>query len=300
MLTMVPGSATQLVFVTQPGGTVGEGAAFTQPKVNVEDQFGNVVTTSSAPVTLGVNNYVAGNGGSAQGSISGCTNPVNASSGVATFSGCTITGTTAAGTYTLQASSGTLTTAVATSNVTITASSATKLVFTTQPGGTVGEGVAFSQPAVKVEDTNGNVVMSPAVSVTLGINSYTTGGGGTTKGTLNCRPTRSRPPTEWPPSQAAISPARRRLAPRAPGHRRRPRSGHRGQQRRHHRQLDGRLPLHRHHHLAADGWNRILGHGHGQGLQRQRRQQLVGLRPIWALLRDLHSRGSRLPGTRRP
>ena len=118
------GSATQLVFTTQPAGSVGEGTAFTQPTVTIEDQFDNSVN-SSALVTLGISSYTASNGGGAQGSITGCTaNPVAAGGGVATFSGCAITGSAAAGTYVLKATSGGLSTAVATSSVTITAGSA--------------------------------------------------------------------------------------------------------------------------------------------------------------------------------
>jgi hypothetical protein len=122
-VTMVAGPAGQLVYSTQPGGTVSEGAAFTEPTVRIEDQFGNTVN-SSAAVTLGISSYTAGGGGSTQGSITGCgANPVTASGGVATFSGCTITGSAAAGTYVLKATSVGLTTAVATNSVTITAGS---------------------------------------------------------------------------------------------------------------------------------------------------------------------------------
>ena len=48
------GAASQLVFSTQPGGGV-DGTAWTnQPSVSVEDQSGNVVTSSAAAITLAI------------------------------------------------------------------------------------------------------------------------------------------------------------------------------------------------------------------------------------------------------
>src|SRR5438105_8587760 len=74
------GSSSKLVFTQQPVGGVAEGVnVSTQPVVKVEDSFSNVVTGDSGSVTLAVNSYGAGNGGSTQGSVSNCTtNPVNA------------------------------------------------------------------------------------------------------------------------------------------------------------------------------------------------------------------------------
>src|SRR5205823_1998578 len=87
-VSIIAGSATKLVFTTQPGGGVTEGANFSpQPVVKVEDSFSNVVTGDSGNVTLTINSYSAGNGGSSQGSLSCTTNPLSASSGVATFAG---------------------------------------------------------------------------------------------------------------------------------------------------------------------------------------------------------------------
>ena len=128
-VTITAGAASQMVFTTQPGGSVGEGAAFTQPVLTAEDTNGNTVTGFTSPVTLAIAAYTVGNGGTTQGSISGCTNPVTAVSGLATFAGCTITGPAAAGTYTLNASGGGLTSANSTGSVTITAGAATTLLI---------------------------------------------------------------------------------------------------------------------------------------------------------------------------
>ena len=184
-VTITAGGATQLVFTTSPAGSVGEGTAFsTQPVVTAEDANGNTVTGYTSAVTLAINSYAAGNGGTTQGAL-GCTaNPRTAVGGVATFAGCAITGSAAAGTYTFKATDGTLN-ATAAGSVTITAGAASTIAFSTSPAGPVGEGAAFStQPVVTAKDANGNGVSG--VAVTLAINTYAAGGGGSTQGTLGC------------------------------------------------------------------------------------------------------------------
>jgi hypothetical protein len=181
------GVASKLVFTTQPVGGVIVGTNFaTQPKASVEDANSNVVTSDIGSVTLSIATYVAGNGGSTQGTLACTTNPVNAVAGVATFAGCKINGTAAAGTYTLSAVRAGLTSATS-SGVVITAGVASKLVFTTQPVGGVLPATNFgTQPKVSVEDAAGDVVTTDTGTVTLSIASYTAGNGGTTQGTLVC------------------------------------------------------------------------------------------------------------------
>ena len=157
-----------------------EGTAFTQPVVTVEDANGNPVTSYTTGITLGVKTYTAGNGGSTSGAVSGCTNPLTPSSGVATFSGCAISGTAGAGTYTLSATSGSF--SATSSSITIVAGTASQLVFTTQPGGSVTEGAAFTQPAVTAEDASGNTVTTYGTGITLSINGYTANNGGSSPG----------------------------------------------------------------------------------------------------------------------
>ncbi len=181
-VTVAAGGATQLLFSTQPGGSVAEGTAFTQPVLTAEDANGNTATGFTNAVTLHVAGYTAGGGGHTQGTIAGCTNPVTAIGGVATFTGCDITGPAAAGTYTFNATGGGLTSPTSTGSVTVTAGAVSQLLISTQPGGTVGEGVAFTQPVFTAEDANGNTVSGAAV--TLNIKAYTAGGGGHTQGTI--------------------------------------------------------------------------------------------------------------------
>src|SRR5581483_11790613 len=125
-----PGTATQLVFTTQPGGTITGGSAFgTQPVVKVEDAHNNVVTGDSSQVTLAIKSGT----GTAGAALTCTTNPLAASSGVATFAGCAID---KAGTgYQLHATDGVLT-AADSSSFDVSVGAAAQLVFTTQPGGT--------------------------------------------------------------------------------------------------------------------------------------------------------------------
>jgi hypothetical protein len=82
-VTVSPGAASQLAVRTQPiGGPIGL-ALGVQPVVEIHDQAGNVVTTSTAPVNVAI--------GSGGGTISGVTT-VNAIAGVGTFTGLSIDG----------------------------------------------------------------------------------------------------------------------------------------------------------------------------------------------------------------
>ncbi len=99
----VAGTATKLVFTTQPVGPTHGTAFTTQPVVSVEDSSGDVVTTSTASITLAIGSNPGG------GVLTCTTNPVTAAGGVATYGGCSIS---AAGTgYTLTATASGLATA---------------------------------------------------------------------------------------------------------------------------------------------------------------------------------------------
>jgi uncharacterized repeat protein (TIGR02543 family) len=107
--------ASRLVFTTQPGGATAGQPFAPQPRVSLEDFYGNVVQGSSASVTLKIRR-----GG---GTLSGCAaNPVHAVAGVASYAGCTI-GT--AGTYSLQATASGIFFGGTSANVTMTSTSHT-------------------------------------------------------------------------------------------------------------------------------------------------------------------------------
>jgi hypothetical protein len=147
----------------------------TQPKVTVQDAFGNIVTADTSSVTLAIGMNPS------TGTLSG-TKTVAAVNGVATFSGLSID---KAGTaYTLAATDGGLTGATSNS-FNITVGAAAKLVFSTQPGGGTAASAWAQQPAVTVQDAGGNPVTGSSASITLAIG--TNPGGGTLTCTANPR-----------------------------------------------------------------------------------------------------------------
>ena len=176
------GTATKLVFTTQPVGGVTEGTNFaTSPKVSVEDAEGNV-TSDTGNVTLAIDS------GPGAGSLT-CSNSgfptITAVAGVATFTNCQITGTAAAGTYTLVATRTGLTSTGASSNVVINVGTANKLVFGQQPSNAY-VGLSMS-PAVTVlvEDSSGNLISSSAsIALTITTNPCS-GSPVVTNGTVN-------------------------------------------------------------------------------------------------------------------
>jgi hypothetical protein len=103
-VTFTPGTATKLVFTTQPGGGLAGAAWTTQPAVTVEDVNGNTVTGSSATIALAIGTNPGGGTLTCTGGQS-----KSASSGIATFAGCKIS--VAGSGYTLSATSSGLTSA---------------------------------------------------------------------------------------------------------------------------------------------------------------------------------------------
>ncbi|HEY5438509.1 MAG TPA: hypothetical protein VIJ99_06390 [Acidimicrobiales bacterium] len=152
------GTASQLVFDTEPSGVSAASAstAFTtQPVVNIEDAFGNVVTTSSATVTLALNSN------SFNASLSGCSSTTV--KGVATFSGCQLNNFGTG--FTLQASStGLPSVASSTFNITGLPSS---MQFTVQPAAGVSGSTLPTQPIVTIYDSSGRIVTASTTAITL-------------------------------------------------------------------------------------------------------------------------------------
>jgi PKD repeat protein len=144
-------AATQLVFTTQPSGSVSGSALTTQPIVAAQDAAGNTDTDFAETVTVTE---------SAAGSLSNAA--VTASSGVATFANLSYTATVDGESFTLTANDQD---GVGTDLPTVNASAvssdvvATQLVFTTQPAPlalTSGTALDFStDPIVEARDANG-------------------------------------------------------------------------------------------------------------------------------------------------
>ena len=164
--TVSPAAASQVVFIQQPSDVTAGDAISPAITVDVEDQFGNIITSGSSNVTLSVN--------TGPGSIGG-TDTVAASSGVATFDNVILD---TAGSYTLAASDGSLTVADS-SSFTVNPAAASQVVFDQQPTD-VTAGVAISPSiTVDVEDQFGNVVTSDGSNVTLSVNTGPGSIGGT-------------------------------------------------------------------------------------------------------------------------
>jgi hypothetical protein len=163
------GSATQVVFTTQPGGGTAGTSWSTQPVLTVEDSGSRKVANYGSNVTVAIK---AGTG-AAGAALSGTTT-VAATNGVATFSGLSID--KASTTYQLHATSGALT-AADSSTFTISAASAQTIALNggNAQSATVNTNVATA-PSVLVTDAYGNPVSG--VSVTFAV----TGGGGSVTG----------------------------------------------------------------------------------------------------------------------
>ena len=147
--TIGPSTPSKIVFTTQPPNGVPSVALSPAVVVQVQDQFGNVATGSSASVTVG--------------SIpAGASATVNARSGVAKFSTLVLI---ASNTYALLASSAGFANVVSNS-FTIGTSGPSKVAFTGQPVNTVA-GVALSPVVVQVQDAGGNLVSASNASITL-------------------------------------------------------------------------------------------------------------------------------------
>ncbi|MDE3083252.1 MAG: hypothetical protein KGJ39_07525 [Acidobacteriota bacterium] len=152
--------------VTQPSATGFSGVALTtQPAIEIADASGHqVLADNSTIVTAAITSPKTGT----------ITHPTaTAVGGLATFSGLALNAL--ADTYTLTFSSGSLTNAVSNS-ITLTAGAPAQLVILTQPSTSAQSGVALvQQPAIKIEDSGGNIVTSSTLTVTASI----TAGGGT-------------------------------------------------------------------------------------------------------------------------
>ena len=179
-LVVAAAGATQLAFTTEPVGGVPEGTNFTtQPKVSVENGSGNVVTSDNGSVTIGIQSYTPGNGGTTQGTLTCANNTVNAVSGVATFSGCQISGAAAAGTYVLSATRTGLTSATST-NVTIAAGTVSQLAFVAQPSDTFAGNTMSPAVTVQMQDSKGNDVLTSGVTINLSLSSGSIASGAST------------------------------------------------------------------------------------------------------------------------
>ena len=171
-LTVNPFTATKVVFAVQPtSGTAG--TALTSFRVQLQDTYGNNVTTTGTTISLAIGT----NPGTS--TLSGTTSTTT-SGGLINF---TTVSLNKSGTgYTLVASSSGLTSA--TSNTfNITAGTATKLAFVASPSSVVaGTTLGSSNIQVNVLDANSNIVTTATNALTFSLS--TNPGSATLNGTL--------------------------------------------------------------------------------------------------------------------
>ncbi|MFI5460668.1 MAG: Ig-like domain repeat protein, partial [Isosphaerales bacterium] len=152
--TVAPAPATQTIVGRPPGGVVA-GNAFTL-KVNADDPYGNVDTSYTGPVTVGL-------GSGSSGTLSG-TLTVTAENGVATFNDLV---SYTSGPLSLSVTSGSLT--PTTSNpIPVAAAAARGLAFSTPPANPLIAGLPFVL-VVSAEDQFKNVDPSYSGSVTISV-----------------------------------------------------------------------------------------------------------------------------------
>jgi hypothetical protein len=170
-----PGAATALVIRTQPTNAPAGSAIPGSLTVAVQDSLGNVVTSSTASITVAIGTNPDG------GTLSG-TVTRNAASGVASFSDLSLD--KVGNGYTLTVSSTGLTGATSAA-FNISPGVTTKLAFTVQPTDTNTGGSINGPPTIAVQDFFGNQVTSSTAVITMAIGSNpsaATLGGTKTKG----------------------------------------------------------------------------------------------------------------------
>jgi hypothetical protein len=172
-----PATPSLLKYVTQPTSTVSGSAISPAPVVQVQDEFGNLVDTSHAQVTLSI---ASGPSGALLNGSSTAVAP--AASGVATFSSVR---PNLVGTYKLGAASGSLQADISAAfNVAAGAPLMSVVdgagaLVTGSPAFTATAGVApTGAPALKIADAAGNPIAGQSVTFTIAL-------GGTTVLSLN-------------------------------------------------------------------------------------------------------------------
>ncbi len=150
-------SAVALAFSQEPLNGAAGVSLTPAVKVSVRDGAGNIVTSSTADITLSIGNNPAG------GTLSGTTT-VTAVAGVATFSNLSID--KVGNGYTLVAAGGGLP-QVTSAPFDIASGTSNRLVFTAQPTSQVVGGTLTPPVQVTVQDVAGNPVTSANNQITL-------------------------------------------------------------------------------------------------------------------------------------
>src|SRR5205807_147385 len=154
-------AGSQLVFTVPPTNTAAGAPITPAVQVTARDASGNTATqfTGNITVALGANQ-----GGATLGGV-----PTHAAvAGVASFPGLSLNKTGSG--YTLTATTGGIPGVATSAQFNVVAAAAGQLALTTPPSATAQSGAPFAQqPAVQVQDANGNPVATQGVGVTASI-----------------------------------------------------------------------------------------------------------------------------------
>lgn len=167
-VSFLPGPASRLGFLTEPGGGTAGTIWSQQPIIQIQDAFGNLVPDATGDISVALS--------SGTGTLSG-TLTATASSGQAIFSDLSLQ---LVGTDKILTASSSGLTDISSSAFTIIGAANTEIVIHTQPGGG-GAGVTWLQPPIiEFRDIYGNRTSSNAqVTVSLTTGTGTLGGSAT-------------------------------------------------------------------------------------------------------------------------
>ena len=167
--TGTAGTASKLVYTTQPTTATAGSSISPTIQVTLEDANNNIVSSDIRTITL----RIGTNPGS--GTISG-TVSVSTISGVASFNNINIDKSGTGYTIVAAASGAALTNATS-SAFNINPAAASKLIFSTQPSAVAVEGINFDQqPIVTIQDRFSNTVTTGSVTVVLSLSTGTLSG----------------------------------------------------------------------------------------------------------------------------
>jgi hypothetical protein len=166
-VTITAAAANKLAFTTSPSSSTAGAAFGSQPTIAVQDQYGNLVTNSTAPVTIAVTSGTGTAGATLACATPGTTR--NAANGIAGFTGCSMT--TAGTNYTLTANSTGLTNGIS-AQFSITSSTPSKLAFIQGPTSAFAGAAMTPAVTVQVQDQYGNPAAA-STTITLSASSGT-------------------------------------------------------------------------------------------------------------------------------
>jgi hypothetical protein len=158
---VLPGAAAKLAFTTQPAGALDSQAWYVQPKVTVQDMYGNKITTGSAvQVTLSAKS------GASQVTLVGAAS-VSTVNGVATFTNLKINAAVSSVSLEASTPSGLTAGTSETFNVVQVDGYPFALVYVTKPNDAISSTAFAQSQIVRVVDGGGNIVVSAKNTISL-------------------------------------------------------------------------------------------------------------------------------------